>query len=178
MDSSPTQAPSTVPPPSGAQAIQYESEVAKLEEDRIAGLESQATAILGLVVAIAAFAASALNTSTLEESWGWIGAVAAAMFLAAGFAIAARGPRALGVRFWEATNAEYAALEERLKRAEEAVGAASLGAEGAEIVECWRARRAVSSYLAERKALWLTCALLCLLLAFVAAAVAAYAITT
>ena len=157
--------------------IGHEQELTKLEEERIQGLENQATAILALVVAIAAFAASVVDKSAIAQHRLVIGAVAFFMFLAAGFATAARGPRALKVEFWGALQKRYGELEKRLRSAEETI-ASDLSAADAPsaIVESWRARRAVTTYLAERKALWVTCALGCLLLAFAAAALAALVI--
>jgi hypothetical protein len=48
----------------------------------------------------------------------------------------------------------------------------------AAIAESWRARRAVSEYLAERRALWVTCALTSLLVALVCAGFSALFILT
>ena len=163
---------------SADRAIEYERELAKAEEARIASLENQATAILGLIIAVAAFSVSTIDRTTLEQHRLAIGSVVVALFLAAGFAIAARGPRALSLRFWTAADRRYGILEARLEKAEEMIRTAGTTVGGEAILESWCARRAVFAYLAERKALWLTCALGSLLASFVAAAVAALIITT
>jgi len=87
------------------------SDLAKLEEQRVQGLETQGTAILTVVLAIAAFTASTVDRPMLQDD----------------------------------TPA---------------------------ILESWRARRALSAYFAEAKALWVTCSLICLLLTFVSVGVA------
>lgn len=153
----------------GDQLITHESELAKLEEQRVVNLESQGTAILTVVLAIAAFAASAVDGATLKDNPA---PVAIAVFLtlcSAVFAIAARGPRATRARFWTRLLAEYGPLEERVAAAEQGISGGATPDDSAIILESWRARRALSTYLAESKALWVTCSLICLLLAFIAA---------
>jgi hypothetical protein len=75
--------------------IAHEADLAKLEEQRIQNIETQATTVLTVVLALAAFAASALDIQTLNDHTGWIGVVVLLMLAAAGFAVAARWPRAL-----------------------------------------------------------------------------------
>ena len=161
-----------------AMLISRQQELHKLEEQRISGVETQATAILTLVVAIAAFGASALNSGVLAKNTLEIGAVTLLLLISAGFAVAARGPRSLKVGFWRQLDSEYDRRERELETrerelADAATGQLSAVPIGKAILASWHARTAVSAWLADRKALWLTCALVCLLLAFVAAGVAA-----
>jgi hypothetical protein len=122
--------------------------------------------------------ASAVDGATLKDNLVPVGFVAFFMLLAAGFVVAALGPRALKARFWMLLP-DYAAKEQELADANAAmVGACPESAEPDLILASWRARRALSSYLAERKALWLTCALICLLLAFISTGVAALVIVS
>jgi hypothetical protein len=153
--------------------IIHEAELAKIEEQRIQSLETQAIAVLTVVLAIAAFAASVLDRDTLRSHFLSVGGVAGVMLVAAGFAVAALGPRALKARFWM-LQSEYAARERHLAVADATLAGDLRDVSAAQaILESWRARRALSSYLAERKALWLTCSLIALLLTFVLAGVAA-----
>jgi hypothetical protein len=152
--------------------ITHESDLAKLEEQRVQGLETQGTAILTVVLAIAAFTASTVDRQTLQDNPVLIGVAVFFMLGAAGFAIAARGPRALKARFWTVVKPAYGPLlEERLAQADNAISHAQTDDTPA-ILESWRARRALSAYFAEAKALWVTCSLICLLLAFVSVGVA------
>lgn len=152
--------------------IAHEADLAKMETQRLETLETRAGAVLTLVLAIAAFAASALNTATFKHSMVAVGVVALFLLVAAGFAVLALGPRAVMVRFWM-KQPGYAKLEKRMTEAEDAISQLRPEAVSpAPLLESWRARRAVSAYLAERKALWLTCSLICLLLAFLSAGVA------
>jgi hypothetical protein len=158
--------------------ISRQQELHKLEEQRISGVETQATAILTLVVAISAFGASALNSGVLAKNTLEIGAVALLLLISAGFAVAARGPRSLKAGFWRQLDPQYDKrerdLETRERELEEAATQQLAAAPIAKaILATWQARTAVSSWLADRKALWLTCALIFLLLAFIAAGVAA-----
>jgi hypothetical protein len=154
--------------------IAHEADLAKLEEQRIQNIETQATTVLTVVLALAAFAASALDIKTLHDHTGWIGVVVLLMLAAAGFAVAARWPRALLAGFWTRVNPAYGRKEERLAKAECKIRS-PLPASGDpdSILESWRARREVSNDLAEHKALWLTCSLGCLLGAFLMAGVVA-----
>ena len=151
------------------QLIAHESELAKLEEQRVLDLESQGTAILTVVLAIAAFAASAVDGATLKDNPTPIAIAVFLMLCAAGFAIAARGPRATRAKFWTRLLPGYGPLERRVADAEQGISGAPTSDDAAVILESWRARRALSAYLAESKALWVTCSLICLLLAFIAA---------
>jgi hypothetical protein len=158
------------------QLITYESERAKLELQRIQALETQATAVLTVALAIAAFAASALDLKTLKNNLLPIGVVAFWMLIAAGFAVAALGPRAVRARFWM-LGRRYRELEQKLTAAEDGLDTVPLtGDQAAAVVNGWRAQRNVSRHLAEAKALWLSCALICLLFAFIASGVAALVI--
>jgi hypothetical protein len=157
--------------------IAHEGELAKIEETRVANLETAAGAILTVTVAVFAFAASAINASTLTDSKTAIGIVVLFMLLAAGFSVAAHGPRALKARFWTRWMQRYAQLEQQLAAAENTLKASSED-DPTVILDSWRARRAVAAYLAEKKALWVTCALMSLLVAFVCAGVSALFILT
>jgi hypothetical protein len=160
------------------QLITHESELAKLEEQRVVSLEHQATAIVTVVLAIEAIAASTIDGATLSEHRAPIGIVVVLMLCAAGFAIAARGPRAIRARFWTRLLPLYGPLERRVADAEKRLrGSASLD-DSAVILESWRARRAFSTYLAEVKALWITCSLICLLFAFITAGIVAVVIVS
>jgi hypothetical protein len=105
--------------------------------------------------------------------------VMAFLLIAACFAVAALGPRALKVKAWTALQPSYRCRERVLAATESVLRAqtnstgTNTGAVAAAILANWRARRDISSFLAERKALWLTCALASLLLAFVSAGVTA-----
>lgn len=170
--------------PKGASAISedlvaHESELAKAEEQRIQSVETQAGAVLTVVLAIVAFAASAINKKTFEDHLPLIALVMAFLLIAACFAVAALGPRALKVKAWTALQRSYR-CRERVLAATESVLRAQTNSTGtdsaavaAAILANWRARRDIASFLAERKALWLTCALASLLLAFVSAGVTA-----
>jgi hypothetical protein len=160
------------------QLIVHESELAKLEEQRVVSLENQATAIVTVVLAIEAFAASAVDGATLREHRVLIGIVVLLMLCAAGFAIAARGPRAIRARFWTRLLPGYAPLERRVADAEERLRGSASPDDCAVILESWRARRALSTYLAESKALWVTCSLICLLFAFITAGVVAVVVVS
>ncbi|MEA2232097.1 MAG: hypothetical protein QOD83_1913 [Solirubrobacteraceae bacterium] len=153
------------------QLIAHESELAKLEEQRVQNLDGQATAIVSVVLAIAAFSASAVDTKTIESEPLPVGLVGLFVFLAVGFAVAARGPRATRTRFWTVVDQDYARLERRLAKAEQHI-AGNPSDEAIAVLESWRARRAVSSHIAEGKALWVSYSLLCLLVAFIAAGAA------
>lgn len=154
--------------------IAHEAELAKAEEQRIQSVETQAGAVLTVVLAIVAFAASAINKKTFEDNLALIALVMAFLLIAACFAVAALGPRALKVKPWTALQRSYRAKETALEATEDALKAASPdSATAVAILANWRARRDISIFLAERKALWLTCALACLLLAFVSAGVTA-----
>jgi hypothetical protein len=159
-----------------AQLVDHEADLAKIEAQRLETLETRAGAVLTLVLAIAAFAASALNGATFKHNMVAVGVVALFLLVAAAFAVLALGPRALLVRFW-LMQPGYARVEKRMTEAENVIN--ELPPEmvsAAPLIESWRARRAVSIYLAERKALWVTCSLGCLLLAFLSAAVASVVI--
>jgi len=180
--SRPVEGPRSVSRPVVAQVaparMEYEKEVLRIEDERVRATETQATAILTLVVAIAAFGASALDRSTLLNHRPEIAVVAFALLLSAGFALAARGPRALRARFWRRLLPRYDGLERRLEAGEADLTSDLTGAElDRAIVENWRARRSISQYLAERKALWLTLSLVWLLGAFVATGFAALVMT-
>jgi len=114
---------------------------------------------------------STLDRQTLQDNPVLIGVAVFFMLGAAGFAIAARGPRALKARFWTVVKPAYGPPEERLAQADNAISHVQTDDTPA-ILESWRARRALSAYFAEAKALWVTCSLICLLLAFVSVGVA------
>jgi hypothetical protein len=161
-------------PPSATTSKPGSEELAKLEEQRVQAQETQATAVLTVVIAIAAFGASAINGNTLRHHTVSIGVVVLLLLIAVGFAIAARLPRAIRLRLWSRRLPHYASLEQRLTTAEAALrDDLDAGAERGAILESWRARRAVANYLAEAKALWLTCSLACVFVAFIAAGVSA-----
>jgi hypothetical protein len=154
--------------------IERERNLLTLEEQRVRSLETQATAILGLVVALAAFGASALDAKTLAQHTAPITVVVVLLIVAASFAVGARGPRAVHARFWHKLLPEYARREERVRRAEAAVQASRSDTRAlyGAVLESWQARTAVTNYLAENKALWVTCSLFSLLVAFIVAGVA------
>ena len=66
---------------------------------------------------------------------------------------------------------DYAQLERRLIAAEKRI-AGNPSDEAIAVLESWRARRAVSTHIAEGKALWVSYSLISLLVAFLAAGVA------
>jgi hypothetical protein len=82
--------------------IGHESELAKAEEQRIQSVENQAGALLTVVLAVAAFAASAINKRTFEDNLESIAPVVGLLLIAACFAVAALGPRALNIAWWTA----------------------------------------------------------------------------
>jgi hypothetical protein len=138
------------------QMIRHEAELAKLEGQRVQSLETQAGAVLTVVLAVGVFAASALNRATLENHRIAVGAAVLFLLVAAGFAVAALGPRAARVSFWT-WQRRYAKKERLLAAAETSLTQPLAGiAQSDAILESWRARRAVAIYVAERKALWLT----------------------
>jgi hypothetical protein len=152
--------------------VAHEAELAKAEEQRIQSIETQSGAVLTVVLAIVAFAASAINKKTFEGHLSPIVLVMAFLLIAACFALAALGPRALKVKPWTALQRSYRGKEQALAKTEHVLQAQTnaTGTEqavSAAILANWRARRDIASFLAERKALWLTCALASLLLAFV-----------
>jgi len=160
--------------------VARQQELLKIEEQRISGVETQATAILTLVVAIAAFGGSSLNSGVLAKNTLVLGVVAFLLLVSAGFAVAARGPRTLRARFWLRIDPRYAELEEAVAERDAELERCSLAIEdlteyeiGQVVLRSWHARTAVSSWLADAKALWLTYALMSLLLAFIAAGLAA-----
>lgn len=159
--------------------VAHEAELAKAEEQRIQSVETQAGAALTVILAIVAFATSAINKSTFEDHLAPIAVVLAFLLVAACFAVAALGPRALKVGAWTALQRSYRAKEHVLAETESAMrvqtdpSGTDPGGPGAAILANWRARRDVSNFLAERKALWLTCALASLLLAFIGTGVTA-----
>jgi hypothetical protein len=158
------------------QMILHEAELAKLEGQRVQSLETQAGAVLTVVLAVGVFAASALNRATLDDHRIAVGAAVLFLLVAAGFAVAALGPRAALVGFWT-WQGRYAEKERRLDAAETSLTEPLAGiAQSHAILESWRARRAIAIYLAERKALWLTWSLISLLFAFVSAGIAALVI--
>ena len=165
--------------------IARQQELFKLEEQRVSGVETQATAILTLVVAIAAFGASSLNSGVLADNKVVIGGVAVLLLASAGFAVAARGPRTLKAGFWREIDRDYdelesvlAAREAELEERAVAVQQHSPDEIGEAVLRSWHARTAVSTWLADRKGLWLTCALFSLLLAFIAAGIAALVVVS
>jgi hypothetical protein len=156
--------------------IEHESELAKAEEQRIQALETQATAMLTVVLAIVAFAASAINKKTLEENTAGIALVFGFLLVTSAFAVAALGPRALKVLAWTRFQPAYRQREQRLSATEERLRQAEVDIDlSPAILDNWRARRSVSGFLAERKALWLTLALMSLLLGFVSSGIVAIA---
>ena len=160
--------------------IAREQELLKLEEQRIQSLDTQSTAVLTVVVAIAAFAASAVDGDVLEDHVVVIAAPTLLMLVSVGFAIAARGPRSLKWRIWKRLNPDYGYLEDDLRRAEDAIWREqhTVSQVRRAVLENWRARTQVSAWLAEQKARGLSWALVSLLAAFVAAGLAALVIVT
>lgn len=177
--SDPAAAPAPAVGAAVALLIDRQQELLKLEEQRTTSVESQATAILTLIVAIAAFGAASLSGDALSQHQTAIGVVGFLLVVAAGFAVAARAPRSLHVRFWLLSR-QYRELEQALAAQDR--GLRELGRRsgpddvGEAVLGSWEARTAVSTYLADRKGLWLTCALISILLAFLAAGIAALAI--
>jgi hypothetical protein len=160
--------------------IARQQELLKLEEQRIQSLDTQSTAVLTVVVAIAAFAASAVDGDVLEDHVAVVAIPTLLMLVSVGFAIAARGPRSLKLRIWKRLNPDYGGLEDDLRRAEDAIWREqhTVSQVRRAVLENWRARTQVSAWLAEQKARWLSWALVSLLAAFVAAGVAALVIVT
>jgi hypothetical protein len=158
--------------------IERQQELLKLEEQRIRDLDTQSTAILTVVVAIAAFAASALDGDVLRDHVAIIAVPTVLAICSVGFAIAARGPRSRRWEIWERVNPDYHRLEERARETERAIW--SQGDKTPElrraVLDDWRARTEVAAWLAEQKARWLSWALVGLLAAFIAAGLAALAI--
>jgi hypothetical protein len=159
--------------------VAHESELAKVEEQRIQSVETQAGAVLTVILAIVAFAASAINKKTFEDHLPPIALVMAFLLIAACFTVAALGPRALKVKAWTALQPSYRGKEQTLAATERVLRdqtnstGTDPGAVAAAMLANWRARRDVSSFLVERKALWLTGALASLLLAFVSTGITA-----
>jgi hypothetical protein len=176
----PSAASGSLPDEAIGMLIAREQELLKLEEQRIQSLDTQSTAILTVVVAIAAFGASAVDGDVLKDHWVVIAVPTLLMLVSVGFAIAARGPRSLKWKTWEKLRPGYRDLEAGLRRAEDAIWTEqhTLAQVQYAVLQNWRARTQVSAWLAEEKARWLSWALVSLLAAFAATGGAALVIVT